>query len=63
VKLGLGVNPVPSRDEILALIRDSGHEDFVSHQILERLPWIFANQHDYVNWKMTLAHELDVDPI
>lgn len=37
-------------------------EDFVSHHILDRVPWIFGDRKSYVAWKGSLAAELTVDP-
>lgn len=46
------------RSELLRL----APEDFVSYHVLDRVPWIFSNRSQYIDWKMALAAELDIDP-
>lgn len=36
--------------------------EFCSHQILDRIPWLFDKRAAYVNWKQSLAEALSVDP-
>lgn len=37
-------------------------EEFVNHYIIDRVPWIFSSRRQYVEWKISLARDLDVDP-
>ncbi|MEU6000517.1 hypothetical protein ABZ837_22165 [Streptomyces sp. NPDC047197] len=46
------------REELLSL----PPEEFVSHHVLDRVPWIFSDRMQYVKWKSYLAVDLDVDP-
>jgi len=36
--------------------------EFCSHQILDRVPWLFDDRAAYIDWKQSLAEALDVDP-
>ena len=36
--------------------------DFCSHQILDRVPWLFDDRATYIGWKQSLAEALRVDP-
>ncbi|GGR56042.1 hypothetical protein GCM10010220_02440 [Streptomyces parvulus] len=37
-------------------------EDFVNHYVIDRVPWIFNSRRQYVDWKIELGRDLDVDP-
>jgi hypothetical protein len=52
----------PDRDEIANLIRDSPPESFASHQLLDRVPWLFSSRAQYIEWKCELGARLGVDP-
>lgn len=63
----LAVTEVPSREPvdgktIRAELASLSAEEFVSHYILDRVPWIFPDRRTYVNWKTALAKDIDVDP-
>jgi hypothetical protein len=50
------------REEILAQLKDLEPGDFASRYLLDRVPWLFANRHQYIDWKTSLAEDLEVDP-
>lgn len=56
---------MPSDDELEVVkerIRALSADAFTSHYLLDRVPHIFADRAQYVEWKSTLAQDLQVDP-
>lgn len=43
-------------------LRSLPPEEFVNHYVIDRVPWIFRSRRQYVEWKIELGHDLDVDP-
>ncbi|QFZ23824.1 hypothetical protein [Saccharothrix syringae] len=43
-------------------IRNLTPEEFTNHHIVDRVPYIFSDRKQYVEWKSLLAADLDVDP-
>jgi hypothetical protein len=51
-----------TKEALLALLRALPATDFANHLLLDRVPWLFSNRAQYVDWKGPLAAELKVDP-
>ncbi|MFD7079565.1 hypothetical protein [Streptomyces sp. NPDC059918] len=43
-------------------LRELTPEAFVNHYVIDRVPWIFNSRRQYVEWKIDLGRDLDVDP-
>lgn len=62
--------PVPNHlidvdEKIQALLgasQDLTPEQFCSHHILDRVPWLFDDRGSYIEWKQKLARDLEIDP-
>lgn len=43
-------------------MRDLDADQFTSHLVIDRVPWLWSERRDYVDWKTALAEGLSVDP-
>ena len=46
----------------MAELKNLEPDEFASRYLLDRVPWLFIDRHQYIDWKTSLAAELDVDP-
>lgn len=54
---------MPTRDEILANLKEASAPSFVAEHFFDRIPQIFAGDRaSYVDWKTKLASRIRVDP-
>jgi hypothetical protein len=51
-----------TRDALISQLKHLTAEDFASRHVLDRVPWLFADRRQYIDWKTGLAAELEVDP-
>ena len=51
-----------ARDILIAQLRNLSADDFVSRYVLDRVPWLFSDRRQYIDWKTSLAIELELDP-
>ncbi len=55
--------PYPAaRDVLVAQLRELSADDFASRLVLDRVPWLFSDRRQYIDWKTSLALELELDP-
>ena len=47
---------------LMSQLRDLSASDFASRQLLDRVPWLFSDRSQYIDWKAALAADLDLDP-
>lgn len=56
-------SPRPAaKDLLIAELKDLSADDFVSRNVLDRVPWLFSDRHQYIEWKTSLGVELELDP-
>ena len=56
-------SPHPTdRDVLIAQLRTLSADDFASRHVLDRVPWLFSDRRQYIDWKTSLAIELELDP-
>lgn len=51
-----------ARDVLVAQLRELSADDFASRLVLDRVPWLFSDRRQYIDWKANLATELGLDP-
>jgi hypothetical protein len=51
-----------ARDVLIAQVRELSADDFTSQLVLDRVPWLFSDRRQYIDWKTNLAIELELDP-
>jgi hypothetical protein len=51
-----------ARDVLVAQLRELSADDFASRLVLDRVPWLFLDRRQYIDWKTSLAIELELDP-
>lgn len=51
-----------ARDVLIAQLKELSAEDFASRHVLDRVPWLFSDRRQYIDWKTSLAGELELDP-
>jgi hypothetical protein len=51
-----------ARDVLVAQLRELSADDFASRLVLDRVPWLFSDRRQYIDWKAKLAAELGLDP-
>jgi hypothetical protein len=50
------------RDALIAQLSELSAEEFASRHVLDRVPWLFSDRRQYIDWKTNLAIELELDP-
>jgi hypothetical protein len=50
-----------AREALIAQLKELTPSDFASRHLLDRVPWLFNDRHQYIDWKANLATELEVD--
>lgn len=51
-----------AKENLLTSLKDLSAVDFASRQLLDRVPWLFSDRTQYIDWKTALAADLEVDP-
>lgn len=51
-----------AKESLLGSLRDLSADDFANRQLLDRVPWLFSDRAQYIDWKAALAADLEVDP-
>jgi hypothetical protein len=51
-----------SRERFISQIKSETPADFASRNLLDRVPWLFTDRPQYIDWKAALAADLEVDP-
>jgi hypothetical protein len=51
-----------AREALIAQLKELTPSDFASRNLLDRIPWLFSDRHQYIDWKASIAAELEVDP-
>jgi hypothetical protein len=51
-----------AREQLLASLMELPARDFASRQLLDRVPWLFSDRSQYIDWKAALAADLEIDP-
>jgi len=51
-----------ARDVLVTQLRELSADDFASRLVLDRVPWLFSDRRQYIDWKASLATELELDP-
>jgi hypothetical protein len=51
-----------TRDVMISQLTELSADDFASRHLLDRVPWLFSNRVQYIDWKTALALELELDP-
>lgn len=56
-------SPHPAaRNVLIAQLKELSADDFASRHVLDRVPWLFSDRRQYIDWKTSLAIELELDP-
>jgi hypothetical protein len=51
-----------NRETLISQLKKLTPSDFASRNLLDRVPWLFTDRRQYIDWKAALAAELEIDP-